>query len=100
MTALARRLAERFRAVHPVTVAREAPLWVMADAEALPYDAASFDVVLSTFGVMFAPDQAKAASEMARVCRPGGRIGGGPGSLRGTPLARTGAPTWDGAATG
>ena len=46
-----------------------------ADAEALPYDAASFDVVLSTFGVMFAPDQAKAASEMARVCRPGGRIG-------------------------
>ncbi|KQW36900.1 class I SAM-dependent methyltransferase [Rhizobacter sp. Root404] len=47
----------------------------IADAEALPYDAASFDVVLSTFGVMFAPDQAKAASEMARVCRPGGRIG-------------------------
>ena len=46
----------------------------IADAEALPYDAASFDVVLSTFGVMFAPDQAKAASEMARVCRPGGRI--------------------------
>ena len=47
----------------------------VADAEALPYDDASFDVVLSTFGVMFAPDQAAAASEMARVCRPGGRIG-------------------------
>ena len=46
-----------------------------ADVEALPFADASFDVVLSTFGVMFAPDQAKAASEMARVCRPGGRIG-------------------------
>lgn len=47
----------------------------VADAEALPFDDASFDAVLSTFGVMFAPDQAQAASEMARVCRPGGRIG-------------------------
>jgi ubiquinone/menaquinone biosynthesis C-methylase UbiE len=47
----------------------------VADAEALPFKDASFDVVLSTFGVMFAPDQAAAASEMARVCRPGGRIG-------------------------
>ena len=47
----------------------------VADAEALPFDSASFDVVLSTFGVMFAPDLTKAASEMARVCRPGGRIG-------------------------
>jgi ubiquinone/menaquinone biosynthesis C-methylase UbiE len=46
-----------------------------ADAEALPFADASFDAVLSTFGVMFAPDQAKAASELARVCRPGGRIG-------------------------
>jgi ubiquinone/menaquinone biosynthesis C-methylase UbiE len=46
-----------------------------ADAEALPFEDASFDVVLSTFGVMFAPDQPKAASELARVCRPGGRIG-------------------------
>ena len=46
-----------------------------ADAEALPFADASFDTVLSTFGVMFAPDHAKAASEMARVCRPGGRIG-------------------------
>jgi ubiquinone/menaquinone biosynthesis C-methylase UbiE len=47
----------------------------VADAEALPFNDASFDVVLSTFGVMFAPDQAVAASEMVRVCRPGGRIG-------------------------
>jgi SAM-dependent methyltransferase len=47
----------------------------VADAEALPYADASFDTVLSTFGVMFAPDQARAASEMARVCQPGGRIG-------------------------
>jgi ubiquinone/menaquinone biosynthesis C-methylase UbiE len=47
----------------------------VADAEALPYADAAFDVVLSTFGVMFAPDQPQAASEMARVCRPGGRIG-------------------------
>ena len=47
----------------------------VADAEALPFDAASFDVVLSTFGVMFAPDQARAARELLRVVRPGGRIG-------------------------
>jgi ubiquinone/menaquinone biosynthesis C-methylase UbiE len=46
-----------------------------ADAEALPFGDASFDAVLSTFGVMFTPDHAKAASELARVCRPGGRIG-------------------------
>ncbi|MGJ7546885.1 class I SAM-dependent methyltransferase [Pseudomonas alloputida] len=47
----------------------------VADAEALPYKDGIFDVVLSTFGVMFAPDQPQAAREMARVCRPGGRIG-------------------------
>jgi ubiquinone/menaquinone biosynthesis C-methylase UbiE len=46
-----------------------------ADAEALPFPDASFDVVLSTFGVMFAPDHPKSASELLRVCRPGGRIG-------------------------
>ena len=46
-----------------------------ADVEALPFEDASFDAVLSTFGVMFAPDHAKSAQEMARVCRPGGRIG-------------------------
>ena len=46
-----------------------------ADAEALPFEDASFDVVLSTFGVMFTPDQDQAAAELVRVCRPGGRIG-------------------------
>ncbi|HEV8392655.1 MAG TPA: class I SAM-dependent methyltransferase [Vicinamibacterales bacterium] len=46
-----------------------------ADAENLPYGDASFDVVLSTFGVMFAPDHQRAAGELMRVCRPGGRIG-------------------------
>ena len=46
-----------------------------ADAEALPFPDATFDAVLSTFGVMFTPDQDRAAAEMLRVCRPGGRIG-------------------------
>jgi SAM-dependent methyltransferase len=45
------------------------------DAEALPFPDASFDIVLSTFGVMFAPHHAKSAQEMLRVVRPGGRIG-------------------------
>ena len=47
----------------------------IADAEALPYPDASFDAVVSTFGVMFVADHAKAAAELARVCKPGGRIG-------------------------
>ena len=46
-----------------------------ADAENLPFADASFDVVLSTFGVMFTPHQERAAAELARVCRPGGKIG-------------------------
>jgi SAM-dependent methyltransferase len=46
-----------------------------ADAEALPFADATFDVVLSTFGVMFTPHQEQAAAELVRVCRPGGRIG-------------------------
>lgn len=46
-----------------------------ADAEALPFANAAFDVVLSTFGVMFTPHQEKAAAEMLRVCKPGGKIG-------------------------
>jgi len=46
-----------------------------ADAENLPYADRNFDVVMSTFGVMFTPDQDKAASELARVCKAGGRIG-------------------------
>ena len=44
-------------------------------AEDLPYSDASFDVVLSTLGVMFAPDQEKVAEELLRTCRPGGKIG-------------------------
>jgi ubiquinone/menaquinone biosynthesis C-methylase UbiE len=46
-----------------------------ADAEALPFPNASFDVVVSSFGVMFTPDQDKAAAELLRVCKPGGKIG-------------------------
>jgi ubiquinone/menaquinone biosynthesis C-methylase UbiE len=46
-----------------------------ADAEALPFPDGSFDVALSTFGVMFAPNQERAASELVRVVRPGGKIG-------------------------
>ena len=46
-----------------------------ADAEALPYVDGSFDVVLSSFGVMFTPDHVRAAKELVRVCRSGGRIG-------------------------
>ncbi|MBV8807925.1 MAG: class I SAM-dependent methyltransferase, partial [Acidobacteriaceae bacterium] len=47
----------------------------VADAEALPFANDSFDVVLSTFGVMFTPNQEQAADELMRVCRPGGKIG-------------------------
>jgi len=46
-----------------------------ADAEALSFPDGSFDVVVSTFGVMFTPDQERAAAEMTRVCKPGGKIG-------------------------
>jgi len=48
---------------------------VPADAERLPFDDATFDVVLSTFGVMFAPQPEVAAAELLRVTRPAGRIG-------------------------
>lgn len=47
----------------------------IADAEALPFDDGSFDVALSTFGVMFTPEQKQAARELVRVVRSGGRIG-------------------------
>jgi ubiquinone/menaquinone biosynthesis C-methylase UbiE len=47
----------------------------VGDAENLPYPDASFDVVVSTVGVMFTPDQEKAAQELLRVCNPGGKIG-------------------------
>jgi ubiquinone/menaquinone biosynthesis C-methylase UbiE len=46
-----------------------------ADAEALPFADGSFDVVVSTFGVMFTPNQDRAAGELVRVCQPGGKIG-------------------------
>lgn len=49
--------------------------WDEADAEALPYEGGEFDVVMSCVGVMFAPHHQRAASEIARVCRPGGTIG-------------------------
>jgi SAM-dependent methyltransferase len=48
--------------------------WVEGDAQQMPFADKSFDVVMSTFGVMFAPDQQRAADELLRVTRPGGRI--------------------------
>jgi len=49
--------------------------WIEGDAEQLPFDDESFDVVISTIGIMFAPDHRRAAREAARVLRPGGRLG-------------------------
>jgi SAM-dependent methyltransferase len=49
--------------------------WQVADAERLPFDDASFDVVTSCVGAMFAPHHQQTADELVRVCRPGGRIG-------------------------
>ena len=49
--------------------------WVEADAEHLPFADASFDVVMSSIGAMFAPHHQDVADELARVCRPGGTIG-------------------------
>ena len=48
--------------------------WQVADAENLPFDDESFDVVMSSIGIMFAPRHEPAAGEMARVCKPGGTI--------------------------
>ncbi len=61
--------------------------FVEADAQDLPFEDASFDVAISVFGAMFAPDQPKAAAELLRVVKPGGRIGMGnwtPGGAVGT----------------
>ena len=66
LLAIARRRAEDHRA---------AVEWVAGDAEDLPFEDERFDRVLSTFGVQFAPRHRIAAQELARVCRPGGRIG-------------------------
>jgi ubiquinone/menaquinone biosynthesis C-methylase UbiE len=52
-----------------------APEWIEGDAEALPFDDATFDVVTSCLGAMFAPNQQAVAHELTRVCRPGGTIG-------------------------
>jgi SAM-dependent methyltransferase len=49
--------------------------WVTADAEHLPFEDGSFDVVMSSIGAMFAPHHQDVADELARVCRPGGTIG-------------------------
>jgi ubiquinone/menaquinone biosynthesis C-methylase UbiE len=49
--------------------------WLPADAEHLPFEDASFDIVMSSIGVMFAPHHQVAADELVRVCRPGGTIG-------------------------
>src|SRR3954467_14150258 len=67
--ALLERGRERAAAEHLTVEFRE------ADAEALPFGDASFDVVVSTFGAMFSPDRDKAAGELARVCKPRGKIG-------------------------
>ncbi|MEV6344659.1 class I SAM-dependent methyltransferase [Actinoplanes sp. NPDC051851] len=59
-----------------LATARDVKLrWEQADAEALPFDSASFDAVISCIGVMFAPYHEAAAGELLRVCRPGGTIG-------------------------
>jgi ubiquinone/menaquinone biosynthesis C-methylase UbiE len=62
------------RARERATAERLPIAFIEGDAEALPFGADSFDAVLSTFGVMFAPDQARAARELVRVVRPGGKI--------------------------
>src|SRR6516164_10096412 len=67
--ALLERARERARAEHLDMQFRE------ADAEALPFPDGSFDVVVSVFGVMFTPDQDRAAAELTRVCKRGGKIG-------------------------
>jgi ubiquinone/menaquinone biosynthesis C-methylase UbiE len=67
--ALLERARERAMTEHFCMAFRE------ADAEALPFSDESFDVVVSTFGVMFAPDQERAGAELVRVCKRGGKIG-------------------------
>jgi len=49
--------------------------WVVGDAENLPFEDGSFDVVISAIGAMFAPHHQQTADELVRVCRPGGKIG-------------------------
>ena len=61
--------------------------WVEADAEDLPFDGASFDVVMSSIGAMFAPRHEAVADELVRVCKPGGTIA----MLNWTPEGQVGA---------
>ena len=70
-------IAERLLAQARAKAAREGltAAFEVGDAQRLPYDAASFDVAASSFAVMFAPDAERAADELARVVRPGGRLG-------------------------
>lgn len=63
------------RAVERADAERLSLAFQEADAEALPFSDGAFDAVVSTFGVMFTPDQDKAAAELVRVCRSGGKIG-------------------------
>jgi SAM-dependent methyltransferase len=67
---------ENFEAGRREASARGVELeWVEADAQALPFADGEFDVVTSSFGAIFAPDQPAVADELVRVCRPGGTIG-------------------------
>jgi SAM-dependent methyltransferase len=67
---------ENFEAGRREALSRGVDLeWTEADAQALPFGDAEFDVVTSCFGAIFAPDQGAVAAEMLRVCRPGGTIG-------------------------
>jgi SAM-dependent methyltransferase len=73
--------------------------FVEADAQDLPFEDASFDVAMSIFGAMFAPDQERTAAELLRVVKPGGRIGmanwtadGGVGAMFMTIVKHTGGP--------
>ena len=67
---------ENFEAGRREASARGVELeWVQADAQALPFGDGGFDVVTSSVGALFAPDQRAVAGEMLRVCRPGGTIG-------------------------
>ncbi len=63
------------RARERAAVERLSITFLEGDAEHLPFPDAAFDVVLSALGVMFTPNQEQAASELLRVCRPGGKIG-------------------------
>jgi ubiquinone/menaquinone biosynthesis C-methylase UbiE len=63
------------RGAHEAAEAGASVTWVEGDAEALPFDDASFDAVASAVGVMFCQSHERAAAELLRVCRPGGAIG-------------------------